>query len=572
MEPALRTHVGRRSRWSRWPLAAALAAGLSLAVAFPAQAATDSLDQAQTSMAFPQSLGLMAQTFTAGTTGPLDRVSLASYTGFAKISISIQSVATDGTPSGTDLGSTSFMGYLACCYQFHDFSFSPAVPITKGTQYAIVVREVIGYFNWYATSWPSNFSGGQLYVTCIGCGTWYSGGTFGQDFAFKTWVSAGTTGQAPSIAADQSAVAVNEGTAPTNSGTYSDTAGNAVTVTASVGSVNKTGNSSGTWAWTGAVSDEAPSQTVTITADDGHGLTAAATFSVVVNATAPTAVIVTDPVSSPEGTPVALTGAASSPAAADTTFSYAWSVTKDGNTFSSGAGASFSFTPDDEGTYVVTLKATDDGGMTGAASLIVVGTNVAPTAKITSVTPTVPLVLTAWESVNFAGSFSDPGTLDTHVATWNFGDGTIGTSNFGPGGSADISATHTYASAGTYNVTLTVTDDDGGMGQASTQVVVQTPQQAVAAIAARIQQLSSLNSGQKNSLIAKLNAASDAIGRGDTTAAQNQLNAFLNELQADVNAGKVSSAEAVNLRAAVHAVQAALGTYNRLLQWWPLAA
>src|SRR5581483_11226035 len=47
--------------------------------------------------------------------------------------------------------------------------------------------------------------------------------------------------------------------------------------------------------------------------------------------------------------------------------------------------------------------------------------------------------------------------------------------------------------------------------------------------------------------------------------AHNQLNAFVNELQADVRTGRLSSAAASSL-------QAAMGTSNRLFEWWPLAA
>ncbi len=93
-------------------------------------------------------------------------------------------------------------------------------------------------------------------------------------------------------------------------------------------------------------------------------------------------------------------------------------------------------------------------------------------------------------------------------------------------------------------------------GQATAKEVVQTPQAALSSIAGYVQGISTLNAGQKNSLTAKLNAASAAVGRGDITAANNQLGAFLNELQADVNAGKVSAATASVLRNTIHAVQA----------------
>ena len=55
-----------------------------------------------------------------------------------------------------------------------------------------------------------------------------------------------------------------------------------------------------------------------------------------------------------------------------------------------------------------------------------------------------------WFTFN-AGSSSDPDGSITHYA-WTFGDG---------GADSGITAYHTYASPGTYAVTLTVTDDDG---------------------------------------------------------------------------------------------------------------
>jgi PBP1b-binding outer membrane lipoprotein LpoB len=82
--------------------------------------------------------------------------------------------------------------------------------------------------------------------------------------------------------------------------------------------------------------------------------------------------------------------------------------------------------------------------------------------------------------------------------------------------------------------------------------------------------ISTLTKGQKNSLIAKLEAASDAAARGNNTASHNQMSAFLNELRADMKTGKVTAAQVSSLTDAIHAIEAALGTYNRILQWWPL--
>src|SRR6266568_4181286 len=73
------------------------------------------------------------------------------------------------------------------------------------------------------------------------------------------------------------------------------------------------------------------------------------------------------PASSPEGTAIVLTN--TNDATAPT---YAWSVVKDGGStpFATGAGSTFTFTPNDNGSYVVTLTVndTDATGATTTAS------------------------------------------------------------------------------------------------------------------------------------------------------------------------------------------------------------
>ena len=550
---------------SRGSLAAAFAAALALAVALPAQATTDTLDQSQTlTFGLQRQIPLLAQTFTAGMSGQLDRLSLAAdISGFAIIRVSIRTVTSTGSPSGTTLGSpTAFAGSFVCCRQFHDFVLNPTISITSGTQYAIVVETVSGVLTWYNSSSLNSYAGGRLYVGS----TWLTGSQWGEDFAFKTWVAANTN-SAPALAAATAAVSVGEGTAPTNTGTFSDPDGDTVALSASTGTVTKTG--AGTWSWTKPASDETPAQTVTVTADDGHGHTATASFTVTVNAVAPVARIVTDPATIPEGTSEPFTGAATTSYAGDSNgLAYSWRVTKNGAAYASGSSTAFAFTPDDEGTYVVTFQATDDGAMSGSDSMTIIGTNVTPTAHV-SVAQS--LVTVPQQSIAFSGSFTDPGVLDTHRVTWNFGDGASSTASYGPGGSATLSASHSYAAAGTYTLRLTVTDDDGGAGQATATVTVQTTQAALSRIAGAVNALNSLNAGQKNSLIAKLNAASASAARGDNKACNNQLNAFLNEFQADVKTAKVSDLQAGPISSAVYSVKGSLGSYNRFLEWWPLA-
>ncbi|GIG38661.1 PKD domain-containing protein [Cellulomonas phragmiteti] len=89
------------------------------------------------------------------------------------------------------------------------------------------------------------------------------------------------------------------------------------------------------------------------------------------------------------------------------------------------------------------------------------------TGEIVEMPPTAQLTVTPdGLSVTADGTASsDPdGTIASWA--WDFGDGSTG---------QGATASHTYAAAGTYPVTLTVTDDDGLTGSASTEVTVEVP-------------------------------------------------------------------------------------------------
>ncbi|MBK5096886.1 MAG: PKD domain-containing protein [Gemmatimonadetes bacterium] len=106
------------------------------------------------------------------------------------------------------------------------------------------------------------------------------------------------------------------------------------------------------------------------------------------------------------------------------------------------------------GMFDVTLTVTDDGGATDDAvrQVSVTPQNQGPTASFTV------------ECDLLACTFTDLSTdSDGTVVGWNwsFGDGST---------SEQQNPLHTYASGSTYSVTLTVTDDRGGTGQAQQQV------------------------------------------------------------------------------------------------------
>lgn len=549
-----------------------MAVGLWLAVVAPAQAAGDVLDQSQQVVTSFNSLrSPMAQTFTAGTNGQIDRVSLmvATTSGAVAATVQIQSVSA-GKPNGTVLGTSSFAGTVNCCHLWHDFAFNPAVSVTKGTQYAIVMTSNPA-ITWYDSFSFDTYPAGQMWL--FSGGQWIYQTSFGRDFCFETWVISGSADRPPVVATASTVVTANEGSAAGNSGTYSDPDGDNVSLTASVGSLTKTGTASGTWSWTTPSSDEAPVQTVTVTASDGKGGIASTSFTYTVVPVAPTVTITGAPVRGPEGTAVALTGKATSPSAADNAagFTLTWTATKDGQPYAKGTGTSLSITPDDEGTFAVTLQAVDDGGNSATAAVSFTGANVPPTAVISGVSHAT-LVLVPLQTVTFTGGFTDPGTLDTHTSSFNYGDGTPAESTaYGAAGSGDLTDTYAYSAPGTYTVTYTVTDDDGGSGSASVTVTVETPAEALGTIDNYVQTMASLNRGEKNGLSAKLRAAEASAARGDTNATCGQLDSFMNDLTALTSTGQLSPTDSAALSSSTWAVHRALGCTKVKVGWLTLS-
>ncbi|MCP4607069.1 MAG: PKD domain-containing protein, partial [Proteobacteria bacterium] len=103
------------------------------------------------------------------------------------------------------------------------------------------------------------------------------------------------------------------------------------------------------------------------------------------------------------------------------------------------------------GAYTATLTIADDNGGMNSDVLLITVRNVAPTVEAGP-----DQIIDESATVHFGGSFTDPGSADTHTIEWNFGDGATA------GGA--LSMTHTYVESGTYTVTITVTDDDDSMG------------------------------------------------------------------------------------------------------------
>jgi hypothetical protein len=549
-----------------------LAAVLWVIVAVPASAAgaPDAKNQTGTTSSMSAFGGstMLAQTFTALTTGSLDQVDLPLGTIWNGAgTIYVVSLNTNGKPiSMTGTSSGTYRGAMTCCSVSPSYAIAPAFAVTAGGHYAIVVVPNIGTsVNWAVVrSAGFDYAGGQLWFGNQPS-TWSYSTAMGYDFDFVTYVTpAGTTppppaNSAPTVKANLDSVPVTEGAVPTAGGTFSDPDGDTVTLSASAGTV--TAGAGGTWSWKGAAADEGQGQAITITADDGHGNKATAQFSTVVGSVTPAAKISGAAASAREGTTIALTASATSPSAEDTAagFTYTWSATEYGKALPGAGGASFSLKTDDEGVYVITLTATDEAGFSGTTSVTINGVDIAPVASITGVPQ--GFVIVAQQALSFTGTFTDAGSVvDTsYTTTWSWGDGSANT--------AGNSATHAYASSGTYNVTLTAADDDGAAGSATTAVTVITPAAALAKITALVSGQSGLNKGQMNSLLAKLRAANDSMQRGDSGAACNQLNAFVNEVDADQKTGRISAGDAATMTDAARLTQRSMGCFRTLVEF-----
>jgi hypothetical protein len=130
--------------------------------------------------------------------------------------------------------------------------------------------------------------------------------------------------------------------------------------------------------------------------------------------------------------------------------------------------------------YDVTVTVTDDDGGSDTESTKITVNNVDPVVvSVTVDQPNTEFVLSIVHALNFTGTFTDNGTMDTHTAVWDWGDtttapGTVDES----GGSGTVAGEHVFSAPGVYTVTLTVTDDDTGAHYNSTEVVVVTFEEA----------------------------------------------------------------------------------------------
>ena len=201
-----------------------------------------------------------------------------------------------------------------------------------------------------------------------------------------------------------------------------------------------------------------------VTVTDKGGAAGSGQLTITVTQLPPPTAAAGGPYSGPEGTAVSFDGSGSSDPGGST-LTYAWTF-GDGT---SGAGAKPTHTYASFGSYTVSLTVTNAGGTASAPATT--------TATIANVAPTVNAganqTVTQGSPASLSVSFSDPGADGPWAYAVTWGDGSPQTT--GSATASPITATHTYAAAGTNTVAVTVTDKGGATGSGQLTITVTTP-------------------------------------------------------------------------------------------------
>ena len=132
----------------------------------------------------------------------------------------------------------------------------------------------------------------------------------------------------------------------------------------------------------------------------------------------------------------------------------------------------------DDGTYTVTVTVMDDAQAIGETAFAVKVNNLAPVVLTAS-----DLTGQEGENLDFAGSFSDAGILDTHTATVDWSDGTTSPGTVTEAnGLGTVTASHVYADNGVYPTRLVVTDNEEASGERAATATIANVAPIVTAI------------------------------------------------------------------------------------------
>jgi RHS repeat-associated protein len=222
------------------------------------------------------------------------------------------------------------------------------------------------------------------------------------------------------------------------------------------------------------VDDDGQPYTASFTVTDSGGASGTATFVIAVNNIVPVVDAGFD-ITINEGSAFTSTGFFTDPGADN------WTATVD---YGDGSGVqplvlnpdktfSLSHVYADNRAYTVTVGVTDDDLGVGSDTAVVTVNNVAPV--ITAFSSSAPNVGDAKEGqkITISGLFADVGTLDTHTATIDWGDGTKSAAVITEkNGSGSLSGSHKYTKGGIFDVKVNLSDDDGGITMRATTALI----------------------------------------------------------------------------------------------------
>ncbi len=312
-------------------------------------------------------------------------------------------------------------------------------------------------------------------------GTWTWSGTGDDDHPYSVTITATNadgsfstttfavsfTDVAPTVAADHGSVSAAENTSATNSGSFADY-DDAVTISASSGTITQSGSQSGTWSWSGTGDEDHP-YSVTITATNADGSFSTTSFAVSFTEVPPTVAAASPAVTINEGQTATNTGSFADYDDAVTLSPSEGAITKSGTTSGTWTWSNFY---GDNGSHTIIVTATNADGSTATTSFIVTVNNVAPTAtanqystaQATTVTGNVITDNTGAGSDSDPAGANDPLTISGHTGPAN------GILVLNTNGSFTYTPDSTFT--GTDSFTYTITDGDGGYDTATVTITV----------------------------------------------------------------------------------------------------
>jgi hypothetical protein len=305
---------------------------------------------------------------------------------------------------------------------------------------------------------------------------------------------------------------------------------------------------------------------VSFAVTDEYGLQSAspATETIVVANALPVVSIVGAVPTMNEGSTLVLTRSITDPGTLDSFPSSVWTVLKNGALYDTQQNPTFNFTPDDNGTYVISVHVTDNGGMTSLpATTTVEVQNVVPSnVQIVGLPANAPEGIPIPLSV----SLNESGGADTFVYSWTIRRNGEIVQSFEQ---ASPDWSFLPNDDGAYEFTLKVRDDDTSVGSEITVVRALNVLNAAPAAAAELSQQGLIIEGSSTTLrlINPVDSAAD-VSAGFRYSFDVDGDGQFDVVDSENNSVNVSfpRSGSVTLRARIKDIQGASRDYPTLVQ------